>query len=237
MAILPGVAVDDRAFDTLTRSLATPSTRRDLLRRLRVLPGLGALTALLAVETDAARPEKCTLKPRKQLCQGRCGIVRNCAKKVDCGSKCKACQKCNHNGRCVPDAKQERKCCAGTNGKKWCDAGKCVAIPRSARATVRECGGRCDNCPDPGCDPDTGPASTRICGVTRKCADCLTGCLSVKCPSAGIGDGPEGNGWYCLEDVGPGPACVDSHNECPRPADQICTFMGGFGCQDICFPD
>lgn len=99
--------MDQHRFDTLTRALTSPGTRRRLLGALAATPLAGALLAGEADDGEAKdrrrrrkqrhkkrkhpgsrKGKGCKPKRTETICAGRCGEVRNrlsCGKRVDCG--------------------------------------------------------------------------------------------------------------------------------------------------------
>ena len=189
------------------------------------------------------------LAPECQTCSAR-GVCKLVADGTDCGggnvccggrcktcctaSDCDPCQTCNGDGQCVADATQDRSCCDGASGEKWCDAGSCEPIPDDALATLAECGGRCDCPPDPAPNACGGiriRANTAICGKTLDCLNCAD-CRAAPntCDSNTKLDGPEGFFEYCINSV-TADFC-DSGSQCPDPDTQGC---GGSNCWNICY--
>ena len=237
--------MDSVHFDTLVKALAQPGTRRSLLRVLAAVPMATGLLTLREPDEVQGRGRRrgkpgqdgkdgtsrdgkrgnggsrtrCRAESRAKTCKGRCGKVKNiCGKRVNCGPcTCKA----------------ERACC-GEAGF-WCQDGSCRAIPNDARATLEECGGRCDCVPDAenACGGGS-PASATICGTTRNCPLCSDCAVDPNnCSQVSVGDGPEGGGFYCVASGSPG-SCMgtNSHTDCPQPDSQVC---GAGSCRDICY--
>jgi hypothetical protein len=206
------------------------------------------------------KPAPCQPDPPSQTCAGKCGsVTNNCLTTIECGAcpctpisscpasscgaidtgcggtlSCGACPTCQTcvNGRCIADASQEHTCCEGTNGKKWCQAGACIAITNGDQATLARCKGRCD-CSHPGtsCPGDDG-IQVIICGQFVPCPHCddctnaSNDCVDVTRATSG----PLGAGYYCVASNAEVAACPAG--TCPDPNNQVCAEGD---CLEICF--
>jgi hypothetical protein len=172
--------------------------------------------------------------------QAQCAACQRCGSGGTCefdpnqeGESCGPCRACQ-GGQCVADATQDRSCCDGASGEKWCDAGSCEPIPDDALATLAECGGRCDCPPDPApnaCGGTRIRANTAICGKTLDCLNCAD-CEAAPntCDNNTKLDGPEGFFEYCINSL-TADFC-SSGSQCPDPDTQGC---GGSHCWNICY--
>jgi hypothetical protein len=241
-------------LDVLARSVAVAGSRRSLLGLLGALPAVGAALRLGAPDEAGARRRKRRRKhPRPQACTAdsactnptpicRNGVCVGCSATQGCATgccdtatgacraTCPICQRCA-GGVCVTDASQDRSCCAGAAGERWCEAGTCVPVPADARATLEACTGRCDCVPylGNGCS-GAFPAYQEICGATRLCPLCEQ-CpqLVSGCTNALDGRGPAGRSYYCAFTGFQGYCPGDM--ACPHPESQMC---GGDTCFTIC---
>ena len=129
-------------FDEFTKALATPTSRRQALKRL-VAGTFGGLLALSGIGTAFA--SKCP--PGLTDCGGKCVDTKkdpnNCGV---CGTKCKS-GLCVNGLCCPPGAIQcGNSCCSFT-----CQNGQCVCVPLEQTCTAsRDC---CDRTAI--CDTDT----------------------------------------------------------------------------------
>jgi predicted outer membrane repeat protein len=169
--------MDARLFDTLTRSLGVPGSRRGVLRRLASLPILGSLAAItpLSPDADAARKGRKRRKHRDNAvrAEGPCG---------DGSARANRCRK-------------HRQCCTGRCRKKKNGRGRCRCLrPGQACTTNQQCcpkrsGATCQDgvctrgqpcghdCPPP-------PPTCDACTATELCIDdacvacdvCADGC-------------------------------------------------------------
>lgn len=173
---------------------------------------------------------KCPCVPLTACPANACGSIDNgCGGSLACGD-CPACQTCaNHT--CIPDTSQDRSCCAGDEGQRWCQAGECVPIPADARATLEECEARCD-CENIGCGVYP-TSSTTICGAERRCILCED-CTEAPLNCAGAGwasFGPAHVGsFYCYASSTPLGTC-EVVGICPD--DQVC--LNRAVCLTACF--
>lgn len=203
--------MDGSRFDALTRALAEPASRRQLLGGLAGAIGSAVLAAVGLDPEDAAAKKKCRAngdKCRKgdQCCSGKCkdrvcvkkgqgGNPPVCRRNADCpddGNPCTAAV-CDGGTRCVQIALSSNQAC-GENG--YCGApnsgqsGQCV-----------ECGAApARACPDPAgqyycADTANDPGHCGACG-----RDCTDGeyCFGGECRP-----NPEGAPCTVEEDCGP----------------------------------
>jgi len=221
--------MDGSRFDELTRTLATPTSRR---RTLRLLAGgaLAAVTAALGVGEAGATHTGCrhhgkSCARNKQCCSGRCAGSGVC--------KCPG-----GTTRCGTTA-----CCAAGES---CQNGTCVA------ACVGDCTGK--DCGDNGCGVSCGectaPATCGGGGTPGICGG--GGCTATSCTGGRVCQ-PDGS-CACPPDkqhVAPQQFCDDTCRECCTDNDcggfngmvcdhsqgSICVCAVGFDCgQGVCYP-
>jgi hypothetical protein len=192
--------MDPVRFDTLTKSVSAPGTRRALLWLLAALP-LGVMLApfLSVEEVEAKRPVKHVqhrAHRHQQRRQQRRGRHHHESTQHHNPGQHKDNPTHHHKGKQPTNlcqGKADRDCC-GASGN-WCQAGVCVA----ATATVAECGGRCD-CDDT-CSASPIRVSIPICGQPVNCPACDSGCEAAGClKSDHLDPGPAGPAYYCVGD-------------------------------------
>ncbi|MDQ2655481.1 MAG: hypothetical protein M3Z20_20825, partial [Chloroflexota bacterium] len=188
--------MDARHFDTLTRVLSLPDSRRRLLGLLAALPLLGSLLAWLAPEESAAKDRRrrrkgrqkkrrgkatgkrqrqrnkraCKPKGKAVVCAGTCGTVKSrqtCGKRVDCGS-------CACEPSCAPCF----TCQAATN-----TPGTCVPDPEQVGEPCGSPGQVCANDRTCVCTATSCPACEE-CGTDGVCTGCSGCCDGETCVAA-----------------------------------------------------
>lgn len=157
---------DDR-FDAFTRDVWMGETRRRLLRRLSVVPLLGAVFTLVpeGEDSEAAHPVR---RVQRRRARRRAQRRRRLRRQRRCTHPCGACQRCQQ-GSCRPTA--DGAAC-GNGGE--CRSGACICPgPRQL------CGGKCVH-------TSTDPLNCGRCG--NRCmiyAVCQQGtCVCPKCPNS-----------------------------------------------------
>jgi len=157
--------MDDRRFDSLTRSLASGSSRRQVLKGLLGLGGAAAAAGSLASEADAARRPKPTPVPTCPGVQTWNGSACVCpGGHTKCGPDCcpDGLAECCDNACCYGTCYGEELCCP--SAQEFCPiSGECCPE-----------GSTC--CPDYGCLPP----EAECCSV-GECPDrdCLTKACSA----------------------------------------------------------
>ena len=236
--------MDARHFDTLTRVLATPDTRRRLLGLLATLPLLGHLLGWLAPDDTLAKERRrrrkgrhkkrqgkarakgkrqqrtraCKPKGKATVCAGTCGAVKSrqtCGKRVDCGS-------CD----CPTPCAACLTCQAGPNSP-----GTCVPDPEQVG---EPCGSPGQVCASDGtCACSTGScAACEECGgdgVCTGCSGCCDGetCVAA-CPPCTLCDDKQ-----CV----PCPGCCDSGGVCQDGDTNTACGAGGGDCAICTLPE
>jgi hypothetical protein len=199
-------AVDERAFDRVTRLFAIAGSRRD---GLRALFGVG-LIGLFADPSDAKKKRK---KKRRKPCRGarpdKCGKAcknlatdpQNCG---ECGNTCDDGETCV-NGAC--SCGEGRVICGGA-----CVAGDCCDGDRGVTCAPGE---HC--CPEAGCrNRDTDP---QTCGACGHACDDGESCVNGNCT---CGEGRLVCGGECLE----GNCCTGTTIETCQSSERCCNENG-----------
>ena len=185
--------MDDRRFDTLTRSLAQGGSRRAVLKTLLGLGGVATVGTLLAPSSEAAR--RSTPTPKPVTCPGIQvwnGAECLCPTGTQCGPDCcPAGAQCCDNACCYGVCIGEELCCPAA--QSFCDStGECC--PEGWRCCAeRGCIGpdQCcaaEDCPAEACfqrdcSPDTGTCSEAIfdCTLDPSCCDSGNVCAAEIC--------------------------------------------------------
>ncbi len=185
--------MDDRSFDTLTRTLAGGETRRRLLGALVALPAASGLLGLLDADDAGAKgrrrrrvkkhkhgkgrrstgksprskptPQACAPESMAQTCAGTCGSITNtCGEIVECGS-CACTPSCGACHTC-----QERP---NTPGACVIDAAQ-RDLPCGDQGQVCHADGAC------ACDANSCAAGQRCHGTACICdgGSCAAGCCT-----------------------------------------------------------
>jgi hypothetical protein len=203
--------VDDRRFDALAKTLSTGRTRRALVQLLAALPLAGSLAMVLQPPTAGAERPLDRLRDRAKRKQEKRQNRRDKNdndKNDNNGNKGKGGKGGKGGNPCRGQA--DGTCCAGANGKKWCQNGACRAVP--ATRSIADCQGFCAGPPD-------FPGIITVCGQTVQCPPC-TDCACVSPgggPNTCSGTGAHGPGGYCTQG--------DSLGSCDAgqcPGNQVC---------------
>jgi hypothetical protein len=213
--------MDADRFDTLTRALTAPGSRRSLAA------ALGGAFGLLGL----ARPEEAAAKSGK--CQPKCGECAKCDK-GDCDKKNgkKVCQK----GKCKPKS-NGTGCSGGT-----CQGGRCVsnqsAVLLGCPPGTTECNGRCV---DLASDPLNCGSCGKRCQLNATCTGGVCTCVQSGCAISPATCCPVGVSipCQCADELGSdtflnGATCDSIIDRCPAGF-QICVGAQGT-CQACCPP-
>src|SRR6266851_2008797 len=211
--------MDPTKFDELTKSLATPTSRRQAIKTLAA-SAFGSILAFSGLDRVFARTGHCP--PGLTLCHGKCVNTKTDPKNCGvCGTACVSglCV----NGLCCPPGAINCKnsCCDGTclNGNTCCPTSRvCGSICCPAGMICQ--GGMCvtPTCPDGNCT-GCAPFFSPFCNSTVPCfcyqtTDSNCGCgLNVACAGA----------QHC-----------GSCGDCPSGS--FCAINTGCGAQGICIP-
>jgi hypothetical protein len=244
--------MDDRRFDHLTRVLATPDSRRNMLRRLAATPVLGGLLGILTREDAAAKDRRRRRKrrhkrrknpgPRKKGCQpqgkakvcaGKCGPVKNrqtCGKTVDCGS-CDCNPPCGECFTCQGAAGAPGTCVPRKPGTPCGPGQTCQAGMRIPQGSCTSSGTCVPADPVP-CDPYLHCADDVCASSCDNDDDCVPGafCDEGQCR----GDLPNGEG--CVNDG----QCASGHCAngvcCDTACSGACVACDLAGTKGTCTP-
>ncbi len=198
--------MDDRRFDSLTKSLAAGANRRSLLKGFLGLSG-AAVAGSMWFREDASAARRPTPTPKPVTCPGIQvwdGSQCACPTGTKCGPDC--CQSggtCCDNACCYGNCYGEELCCptGGIVCDGVCFEGTCcsddecdeglVCDTRSHTCVCQpDCVGKI--CGDDGCGGVCG-----LCGTDEACAG--GGCFEL---CDGAGKCPQCSSWQCLPDAG-----------------------------------
>jgi hypothetical protein len=209
------VAMDDRRFDHLIRSLAEPRTRRTALQRL----GSGLLAAsvvapIMDAEAKKGKGKKGKGKGKKKKCKG--AETRCDTKCVDLQTTFKHCGKCDNE--CDPG--------------QQCLLGECLDTCSPVCAAPEVC---CvDDCVDLTSTTQHCGQCFKACAENEVCRFANCGCLGPRCPVTGSDATrccPDANGTCCE-----GGGCCPNKGVCTTSG--LCCDAGSYQCPalDVCCP-
>ena len=170
--------MDSARFDTLTKSLSTPGTRRGALGGL-----LAGTFSLLGLADGAAKNR------RRVSAEGPCGDgsgkANSCEKDKDCCTRV-----CKH-GRCRckklgEGCKDDRNCCASFGQPMRCQSGSCQTDVPPPPPTLPSCAVGQKPCAD-GCIPTNHCCTDEDCAAQPNC--CGGACGMTECSGACYANG------------------------------------------------